>query len=49
MTALFALLLFAVIGAGVIAVAAALGSHADRTLAEWDDAEAAHDELNQPW
>ena len=49
MTAAIALLVFALVGAGCIAVAAALGSHADRTLAEWDDAEAATEELNRPW
>ncbi len=49
MTAAIALLVFALVGAGCLAVAAALGSHADRTLAEWDDAEAAHDEANGAW
>ena len=49
MTALFALLLFAVIGAGVMAVCAALNAQADERLAEWDDAEAAHDDLNGAW
>lgn len=49
MTAALALLAFAVIGAGVMAVCAALNSQADARLDEWDDAEAANDELNRPW
>ena len=47
MTAVIALLAFALVGAACIAVFAALGGHADRTLAEWDDADAAHDEANR--
>jgi hypothetical protein len=48
-TAAVAFLLFALIGAGVMAVCAALNSQADARLAEWDDAEAAHDDANGAW
>jgi hypothetical protein len=47
MTAVLALLLFAFLGAACIAVLCALNADADRSLAEWDDAEAAHDEANR--
>jgi hypothetical protein len=49
MTALIALVAFTLVGAAVLAVCAALNSQADARLAEWDDAEAAHDDLNRPW
>jgi hypothetical protein len=51
MTAAIAFLLFALIGAGCIAVFAALGSHVDELLAEpdTDPIEDAHEEMNRPW
>lgn len=49
MTAAFALLGFLIVGSAVLAVCAALNARADDRLAEWGDAERAHDDANGAW